>query len=295
MNGGNSSNTDLWNRKIVNYNYHQSLRGKFFSTRYKIALLGFLGIGTLFAMRVTMSIAIVAMVTGQDTYDNSFNDNCPVSHSYSKGNSTEKARHVATFDWSTTTQAYILSAPSIGYMFTQIPGAYLSSICGGRIVLGLGILIRAILLLLNPVIAFLGYKWLIVIRVMEGIIEGLTLPAFSHLTARWAPEMERSFFSGFGFSGGFLGITLSYPVIGLLCSAVDSKSSWVLAFAVNGAIGIVWVVFWMYIAYDTPDKHPRISNSEREFINDHTQVGMSRNRYPIPWKKLGIFSLLHKF
>ena len=33
-----------------------------------------------------------------------------------------------------------------------------------------------------------------------------------------------------------------------------------------GILGIVWYVFWLLLVFDSPAKHPRISKSEREYI-----------------------------
>ena len=30
--------------------------------------------------------------------------------------------------------------------------------------------------------------------------------------------------------------------------------------------GILWSICWMYIVYDTPEKHPRISAAEKHYI-----------------------------
>ena len=33
-----------------------------------------------------------------------------------------------------------------------------------------------------------------------------------------------------------------------------------------GILGIIWFVAWIFMAYDTPATHPRISKKEREYI-----------------------------
>jgi len=33
-----------------------------------------------------------------------------------------------------------------------------------------------------------------------------------------------------------------------------------------GSIGCVWFIFWMFLCYDSPARHPRISSDEREYI-----------------------------
>ncbi len=41
---------------------------------------------------------------------------------------------------------------------------------------------------------------------------------------------------------------------------------WPLAFYIFGILGVIWFVFWLYLVYDTPHSHPRITTAEREYI-----------------------------
>ena len=42
-----------------------------------------------------------------------------------------------------------------------------------------------------------------------------------------------------------------------------------------GAAGIVWFLCWMYVVYDTPEIHPRISTAERNYIQS-SLVGQTK-------------------
>ena len=72
---------------------------------------------------------------------------------------------------------WILSAFFYGYIITQIPGGFLAGIVGGKLVLGVGIVMTAILSLLTPLAARLHVGALIALRVLEGIFE-VTLDTF---------------------------------------------------------------------------------------------------------------------
>ncbi|XP_075240085.1 putative inorganic phosphate cotransporter isoform X3 [Convolutriloba macropyga] len=117
--------------------YPKTFHEKFFSTRYRIAFLGFLGFASIFTMRVTMSIAIVEMVTDQGTRDGSYNENCPASENVKLANTA-----AGTFDWTTNQQAHILAAPFYGYLASQLPGGFLASSCN----LLLWVLLRGLIL-----------------------------------------------------------------------------------------------------------------------------------------------------
>ena len=147
--------------------YPKTFHEKFFSTRYRIAFLGFLGFASIFTMRVTMSIAIVEMVTDQGTRDGSYNENCPASENVKLANTA-----AGTFDWTTNQQAHILAAPFYGYLASQLPGGFLASRYSAKKVFGFSVLLKSILSILNPPVAYLGVAYLVVLRIIEGLLEG---------------------------------------------------------------------------------------------------------------------------
>ncbi|XP_075249827.1 sialin-like [Convolutriloba macropyga] len=197
--------------------YHRTSEGKLFSIRYRIGLLAFLGFALLFSMRVTLSIAIVDMVVEHRTQDDSHSQNCPLPQN--SNSSLEKMSqegsfsiflNVGKFDWTISQQANLLSAFFYGYALTQLPGGYIASKNNGKNLFGWAILIRALLLALNPFVAYFGgVQLLYVFRALEGATEGITLPTFQYLAGRWAPECERSFFSSFVISGVSIGMMLA--------------------------------------------------------------------------------------
>lgn len=68
--------------------------------------------------------------------------------------------------------------------------------------------------------------------------------------------------AGFSF-----GIGLTYP----LCGFLIAHFGWRVVFYVTGSVGILWCLMWWLLAFDTPAKHPRITASERQYIE--TNVG----------------------
>lgn len=69
-----------------------------------------------------------------------------------------------------------------------MPGGVLSERYGGKHPLSIGILSTAILTLLTPiVIEWGGSTWLIILRIVEGFLEGPTFPALNTLLAAWIP------------------------------------------------------------------------------------------------------------
>lgn len=39
-----------------------------------------------------------------------------------------------------------------------------------------------------------------------------------------------------------------------------------LLYFFSGIIGIVWFIFWLFFAFESPASHPRISSAERKYI-----------------------------
>ncbi|KAH0500486.1 Sialin [Microtus ochrogaster] len=201
------------------------------SARYNLAILAFFGFFVLYSLRVNLSVALVDMVESNTTLtDNRTSKEC-AEHS-----APIKVHHNRTgkkYPWDAETQGWILGSFFYGYIITQIPGGYMASRIGGKLLLGFGILGTAVFTLFTPMAADLGVVTLIVLRALEGLGEGVTFPAMHAMWSSWAPPLERSKL-----------LTISYA----------------------GVIGIVWFILWMWLVSDTPETHKTISHYEKEYI-----------------------------
>ncbi|MPC20075.1 Sialin [Portunus trituberculatus] len=184
--------------------------------RHTLAFLGFLGFSTVYAMRVNLSVAIVAMVKstsgGEDGKPSYTNDSCPAP------------------------PGLILGSFFYGYLFTNFPGGRASEYFGGKRVLGIGILLTAIFTIVSPVCARVSTGLFVAVRVIEGLCEGVTFPAMNNLLATWIPPMERAKFSSLVFAG------IYGPMVGLVAMCfVDCDKTLAIvvlciAVGLNGAI-----------------------------------------------------------
>ena len=75
------------------------------------------------------------------------------------------------FFWNKSEQGLILGAFFYGYITTQVLGGWLAENFGGKHLYGLGILCTAALTLLTPIAARADFKFLIAVRVLEGVGE----------------------------------------------------------------------------------------------------------------------------
>ena len=250
-------------------------------TRHVFALLSFLGFANVYAMRVNLSVAIVAMVNntaiGHNTSgDSNSTDTCPIV-----GNVTDVATD-GPFDWGEREQGWLLGAFFYGYVATQIPGGRMAEKYGGKMLYGVGVLITAIFTLLTPLAANISIYALVLVRIMEGLGEGVTFPAMHAMLAVWVPPQERSRLAGLIYGGAQAGTVLSLPISGYLCDIWG----WESVFYVFGTLGCVWYLFWWWYVYDTPNLHPRIDPAERRYILDSLGTVRTSSPLPVPWFKI---------
>ena len=105
------------------------------------------------------------------------------------------------FLWDAQTQGLILGSFFWGYLLTQLPGGIFAKRFGGKRVMGYGLLMTAVLTLLTPIAARWGVGALFVVRILEGIGEGVVFPAMHCLLSVWVAPLERSKYSAFIYLG----------------------------------------------------------------------------------------------
>ncbi|XP_054654024.1 sialin isoform X2 [Dunckerocampus dactyliophorus] len=199
------------------------------------------------------------------------------------GDTRAKSRAASVYDWDTETQGWILGSFFYGYIFTQVPGGYLAGRFGSKWLLGFGILVTVVFTLLTPVVADLGASYLIGIRILEGIGEGVTFPAMYNMWAVWAPPTERSRLASIAYIGAQIGTVLSLPLSGEICFYFD----WTYVFYIFGAVGLLWFVLWAGLVFESPNTHRWISEREKLYI-----VGALENELAppshrdIPWRAM---------
>jgi ACS family sodium-dependent inorganic phosphate cotransporter-like MFS transporter 5 len=87
----------------------------------------------------------------------------------------------------------------------------------------------------------------------------------------------------FFVAGANFGTIVSLPFSGYLCS-LTFLGGWPLSFYIFGGLAVVWFVAWIFIVYDTPASHPRISFEEKNYIisqiGDNQVVGIAHRKTP---------------
>ncbi len=109
----------------------------------------------------------------------------------------------------------------------------------------------------------LAHSWpaFAALRGLLGFVEGSANPAGMKATAEWFPAKERGLASGVFNIGASVGSMLAPPLVVWAILAYN----WQTAFVMTGAIGLAWVTLWLAF-YHSPDRHPKLSAAERDYI-----------------------------
>src|SRR3954469_4558656 len=116
-----------------------------------------------------------------------------------------------------------------------------------------------------------------VARALLGFGEAANFPACIKTVAEWFPKRERAHATGIFNSGANIGAV----IVPLVVPWMAANWGWQSAFIATGALGFVWLIFWLMI-YHKPEEHPTISNSELALIQSDPPDRLSS----YPWAPL---------
>ncbi|XP_053544878.1 vesicular glutamate transporter 2 [Bombina bombina] len=236
--------------------------------RYIIAIMSGLGFCISFGIRCNLGVAIVDMV-----------NNSTIHH----GGKIMKEK--AKFNWDPEIVGMIHGSFFWGYIVTQIPGGYIASRLAANRVFGAAIVLTSTLNMLIPSAARVHYGCVIFVRILQGLVEGVTYPACHGIWSKWAPPLERSRLATTSFCGSYAGAVIAMPLAGILVQ----YTGWSSVFYVYGCFGLVWYMFWILVSYESPATHPTITDEERTYIEE--SIGESANllgaleKFKTPWRK----------
>uniref|UniRef100_A0A336LJN3 CSON009530 protein n=1 Tax=Culicoides sonorensis TaxID=179676 RepID=A0A336LJN3_CULSO len=157
--------------------------------------------------------------------------------------------------WSKTDSGTVLSSFFWGYTLTQVVGGYFSDKYGGEEVILLSAIGWSLITFWMPNIISLSSSlgtdyaiaFIVLIRIINGALQGLHFPAMSSLTSQNLCVTERTSFFSILTSGSAIGTLLT----GSLGSLLLDYFGWSVAFRVIGFFGLIWTLILRYHTMST--------------------------------------------
>lgn len=152
--------------------------------RHVFVLLGFLALVNVYTLRVSLSVAIVAMVKHPADAVTPTNGTSFVNYtqcqpedygrlSTSGALAEQHPGQAERFDWDAQVQGLVLGSFFYGYILTVLPGGVLAEQFGPKWLIGLGVVITSLLSMVLPAAAHAHYIIVVVIRILQGLAEVL--------------------------------------------------------------------------------------------------------------------------
>lgn len=167
------------------------------------------------------------------------------------------------FSWAETDFAHIVMAFTAAYAIGLLIFGRLIDKLGTRLGYTVIIIIWSVAGMLHAVARSALHFSLA--RVGLGLGEAGNFPAAMKTVSEWFPKKERALATGIFNSGTSVGVVLAL----ILVPWILSHYTWHEVFWITGAIGFVWLIFWL-IFYDLPSKQKRLYSEEYKLIiNGH--------------------------
>uniref|UniRef100_A0A1B0CLB8 Putative inorganic phosphate cotransporter n=1 Tax=Lutzomyia longipalpis TaxID=7200 RepID=A0A1B0CLB8_LUTLO len=168
------------------------------------------------------------------------------------------------YDWTPSTQSYILSSFFWGYLISILPAGLLARRFGAKTVLLCATVGSSLACVLIPTGAEIG-GWGVVcaLRMLQGLFQGCFNPCLHTLLSVWVPPSERSRLAGFVYAGGFLGNVVTTATSGLIAV---SAVGWPGIYYISGSIGFFWAVLYFFTGSSSPEESLYISSTEKCYI-----------------------------
>lgn len=121
-----------------------------------------------------------------------------------------------------------------------------------------------------------------VFRFFLGMSEAGNWPGATKSNAEWFPPKERAIAQGIFGAGASLGSVVAAPFI----AAVYVSYGWRATFAGIAVLGFLWIIPWLIINKATPDRHPWLTDRERDHIATEKQRTVQAFSRVYTWKEL---------
>jgi ACS family hexuronate transporter-like MFS transporter len=179
-------------------------------------------------------------------------------------------------NWTELDYGYIVSAFQLFYAIGLLLSGWLLDKFGTRIGYSIAILIWSLGGMFH---AFASSAFSFgIARSVLGFGEAANFPAAIKTVAEWFPKRERALATGIFNSGSSVGAIIAPFIVAVITISLG----WKWAFIITGALGIIWIVFWLLL-YEIPERHKRVSKKELDYILSEKE---SAESVKISWSEL---------
>ncbi|MDE7406876.1 MAG: MFS transporter [Muribaculaceae bacterium] len=175
-------------------------------------------------------------------------------------------------DWMGTKKGYLWA------IFVWSAGACLHALCGWATEHTVGLHNAAEMVgaggALASTIAITSVYYFIAARIVLGVGEAGNFPAAIKVTAEYFPKKDRAFSTSIFNAGSTVGALLapvSIPPLAQMFKNMGVGNGWEMAFVVIGALGFVWMGFWMWL-YKKPASNPHVNKAELAYIEQDSHM-----------------------
>lgn len=118
-------------------------------------------------------------------------------------------------------------------------------------------------------------------RLVLAIGEAGNFPAAIKATAEYFPKKDRALATSIFNAGATVGALAAPVTIPIIAKAWG----WEMAFIIIGALGFVWMGFWVFI-YNKPEEHPKINKAELDYIQSDKDETVKATGTTVKEKKI---------
>ncbi|KAL3842885.1 hypothetical protein ACJMK2_020860, partial [Sinanodonta woodiana] len=184
-------------------------------------------------------------------------------------------------NWNPEMIGFLHSVMYLGHIITQIPATYLTTLWPNHRLFGFCVFFSSVLNILLPFsIERLTYASTCIIRLCQGMAEGMIYPACYGVLRHWSVPCERGRIVSAVITGAYSGAILGFPMAGIITHYVG----WQYVYFISAGACILWFIVWVFFAYEKPSHHPLISNAELDYLSKEQGLDViDYENLRIPW------------
>jgi len=184
------------------------------------------------------------------------------------------------FHWTETDYGQIVMAFTAAYAIGLLVFGRIVDKLGTKIGYTISIIVWSVAAMFHAAArSTLGF---VLARAALGAGEAGNFPAAIKSVAEWFPKKERALATGIFNSGANIGAVVA-PI---MVPAILGMYGWHEVFIVTGAIGFIWLAFWL-IFYEIPTRQRRLQKAEFDYIHSDNEPGDDlEDTRPVKWSKL---------